>query len=88
MFAFGLLHGMGFAGALKELGLPRSEFLTALLTFNVGVEAGQMTVIAAAFTLVGWQWNSRAWYRRRVVVPASVLIACTAVYWTVERVAF
>lgn len=87
VFAFGLLHGMGFAGALNELGLPRSEFLTALLTFNVGVEAGQLAVIAAAFLLVGWQCGSRAWYRRRVVVPASVLIACTAGYWTIERVA-
>ena len=47
VFAFGLLHGMGFAGALKELGLPRSEFVTALLTFNVGVEAGQLAVIGA-----------------------------------------
>src|SRR5207247_6004814 len=54
VFAFGLLHGLGFAGALKELGLPRSEFLTALLTFNVGVEAGQLAVIGAAFMLVGW----------------------------------
>ena len=48
VFAFGLLHGMGFAGVLKDLGLPRSEFLTALLTFNVGVEAGQLAVIALA----------------------------------------
>ena len=54
VFAFGLLHGMGFAGALKELGLPRSEFVTALVTFNVGVEAGQLAVIGAAFLLVGW----------------------------------
>ena len=88
VFAFGLLHGMGFAGVLKEIGLPRSEFLTALVTFNVGVEAGQLTVIAAAFLLIGWQCNRHVWYRRRVVVPASVLIACTALYWTVERVAF
>lgn len=86
VFSFGLLHGMGFAGALKELGLPRSDFLTALLTFNLGVEAGQLAVIAAAFLLVGWQCH-RAWYRQRVVVPASILIACTAVYWTVERLA-
>ena len=88
VFAFGLLHGMGFAGALRELGLPRSEFLTALLTFNVGVEAGQLAVIATAFALVGWQWGTCDWYRRRVVVPASVLIACTAAYWTVERLSF
>lgn len=88
VFGFGLLHGMGFAGALRELGLPRSEFLTALLTFNVGVEAGQLAVIGAAFLLVGWHWGARAWYRSRIVVPASLLIACTAVYWTFERLPF
>ena len=87
VFAFGLLHGMGFAGALQELGLPPSEFLTALLTFNIGVEAGQLAVIAAAFLLFGLGSHC-AWYRARVVVPASVVIACTAVYWTVERLAF
>jgi hypothetical protein len=85
VFAFGLLHGMGFAGALKELELPRSEFLTALLAFNAGVEGGQLAVICAAFLLVGWHYSQRPWYRSRVVVPASVLIACTAIYWTVER---
>jgi hydrogenase/urease accessory protein HupE len=86
VFAFGLLHGMGFAGALKDLGLPRSEFLTALLTFNVGVEAGQLAVIAAAFAVVGWYCTRQGWYRNRIVVPASALIACTAIYWTVERI--
>jgi hydrogenase/urease accessory protein HupE len=85
VFGFGLLHGMGFAGALKELGLPRSEFVTALLTFNAGVEAGQLAVIGAAFTLVGWHYTDRTWYRSRVVIPASMLIACTAVYWTIQR---
>jgi len=85
VFGFGLLHGMGFAGALKELGLPRSEFVTALLTFNVGVEAGQLAVIGTAFLLVGWYSADRVWYRRRIVVPASTLIACTAVYWTIQR---
>jgi hypothetical protein len=86
VFAFGLLHGMGFAGALQELGLPRSEFLTALITFNVGVEAGQLAVIGAAFLLVGWCAAHREWYRRWIVIPSSALIALTAVYWTVERV--
>jgi hypothetical protein len=85
VFVFGLLHGMGFAGALKELGLPRSEFVTALLTFNVGVEAGQLAVIGAAFMLVGWHCANRAWYRSRIVVPVSTLIAGTAVCWTIQR---
>jgi hydrogenase/urease accessory protein HupE len=85
VFAFGLLHGMGFAGALKELGLPRGEFATALLTFNLGVEAGQLAVIGTAFLLVGWHYSDRAWYRSRIVVPASILIACTSAYWTITR---
>ncbi|HJZ70755.1 MAG TPA: HupE/UreJ family protein [Vicinamibacterales bacterium] len=88
VFAFGLLHGLGFAGALKELGLPRSEFVTALLTFNLGVEAGQLAVIGTAFLLVGWSCAHRAWYRARIVVPASALIACVAIYWTIERLRF
>jgi hydrogenase/urease accessory protein HupE len=88
VFGFGLLHGMGFAGALKELGLPRSEFATALLTFNIGVEAGQLAVIGTAFLFIGWHCANRPWYRRRIAIPASTLIACTAVYWTIERVSF
>jgi hypothetical protein len=88
VFAFGLLHGMGFAGVLKEVGLPRSEFVTALLTFNVGVEVGQLAVIGAAFMLVGWTCANRAWYHSRIVVPMSTLIACIAVYWTIERLSF
>lgn len=88
VFAFGLLHGMGFAGALKDLGLPRSEFLTALLSFNVGVETGQLAVIGTAFILIGWYCANRSWYRSRIVVPASAAIACLAVYWTVQRLAF
>ncbi len=85
VFAFGLLHGLGFAGALKDLGLPRSEFLTALLAFNVGVELGQLTVIAAAWALVGYAFGERVWYRRRIVIPASVGIACLGLVWTLQR---
>ena len=85
VFAFGLLHGMGFAGALKELALQRAEFVTALVTFNAGVEAGQLSVIGAAFLLIGWYGADRPWYRRRIVVPASMAIACVAVYWTIQR---
>src|SRR5437763_16715938 len=70
VFAFGLLHGMGFAGVLAELGLPRSEFLPALVSFNVGVEAGQLSVIAAAYLLVAWWAQRKPWYRHRFVMPA------------------
>ena len=86
VFGFGLLHGMGFAGVLTDLGLPRTEFVTALATFNVGVEAGQLAVIAAAFLLVGKWWGARDWYRARIAVPASIAIACAALYWTIDRI--
>ncbi len=85
VFAFGLLHGLGFAGALREIGLPRSEFLTALLGFNVGVELGQLAVISLAFVLVGHWFGDREWYRRRVVLPASAGIAACGVIWTIQR---
>lgn len=53
IFIFGLIHGLGFASALKDLGLPKSEFVTALVTFTAGVELGQVTVILAAYYLIG-----------------------------------
>jgi hydrogenase/urease accessory protein HupE len=84
VFMFGLLHGLGFAGVLRELGLPRSEFLTALLTFNLGVEAGQLTIIAAALLAVS-PFMKQGWYRQRVVIPASLFIAIVGLYWTVAR---
>jgi hydrogenase/urease accessory protein HupE len=86
VFAFGLLHGMGFAGVLKELGLPRSEFLPALVSFNVGVELGQLAVIGTAFLLVACWARTKPWYRQAFVVPASALIALTGIFWTVQRV--
>ncbi len=87
VFLFGLLHGLGFAGVLEELGLPRSQFVTALVTFNLGVEAGQLAVIAMAFAVVGWWRSAQApVYRRWVVVPASLAIAMVGAYWTVTRV--
>ena len=84
VFTFGLLHGLGFAGVLRELGLPREEFLTGLLTFNLGVEGGQLTVIAIAMLLV-WPFVHRGWYRHRVVIPASLVIAAIGIYWTITR---
>jgi hydrogenase/urease accessory protein HupE len=86
VFGFGLLHGMGFAGVLRDLGLPRSQFLTALLTFNAGVEAGQLAVIVLAFAAVVYWRRNQLTYRRLIVQPASLAIAMTGLYWTVQRV--
>ncbi|MEP0941413.1 MAG: HupE/UreJ family protein [Rhizobiaceae bacterium] len=84
VFLFGLLHGLGFAGILTEIGLPREDFILGLVTFNIGVELGQLTVIALAFLAVGWFINA-AWYRSRITIPASVGIAAMGAYWFVER---
>ena len=86
VFLFGLLHGLGFAGVLGELGMPRGQFGLALVSFNVGVELGQLSVIALATLAVGWWRRSHLErYRRWVVVPASLAIALVGLYWTVTR---
>nr|WP_245626863.1 HupE/UreJ family protein [Aestuariivita boseongensis] len=86
IFGFGLLHGLGFASVLGEFGLPAGQFVPALIGFNVGVELGQLTVIALAFLAVGYWFGQKDWYRARIAMPASVVIACVGAYWFVERV--
>ncbi len=84
VFGFGLLHGLGFAGVLMEQELPPAHFVPALIGFNVGVEVGQLLVIAAAMLAVGW-CRGRTWYRPAITIPASLAIACVGVYWAAER---
>jgi hypothetical protein len=86
VFIFGLVHGMGFAGALSELGMPRYAFGIALTAFNIGVELGQITVIMAAWLLLALPFGKKPWYRKVVVIPASVIIAVIALWWTFERI--
>lgn len=86
VFGFGLLHGLGFASVLGEFGLPDQQFYAALIGFNVGVELGQITVILAAFLTVGVWFRNKWWYRGRIAIPASVVIALIGGYWFVERV--
>jgi len=88
VFLFGLIHGMGFASALNEIGLPPNQFFTSILSFNVGVELGQIAVIAAAFALIIFPFGKKPWYRKRVVYPLSAAIALVAAWWTIERVFF
>ncbi len=86
VFLFGLLHGLGFAGVLGELGMPPGQFGLALVSFNVGVELGQLAVIGLAALAVGWWRLSRLeTYRRWVVVPVSLAIALVGLYWTAIR---
>lgn len=88
VFLFGLIHGMGFASALNEIGLPRNAFYSSLISFNIGVELGQIAVILIAYLLIGIWFSKEAWYRKRVVYPMSIAIALIAGYWTIERIFF
>lgn len=88
VFLFGLIHGLGFASSLNEIGLPRNKFLVSIISFNVGVELGQVSIILAAFLFVIKPLGKGLQYRRRVVFPLSILIGIIALYWTVQRVFF
>lgn len=84
VFCFGLLHGLGFASVLGDFGIATGRFVEALIGFNIGVELGQLSVIAIAFLLVGW-FMKKDWYRKAIAIPASLVIAAVGAYWVVER---
>ncbi|MGB3148852.1 MAG: HupE/UreJ family protein [Paracoccaceae bacterium] len=86
VFGFGLLHGLGFAGILKDFAIPNDEFLVGLLSFNIGVELGQLAIIALCFASVGIWFGKKDWYRQRIVIPGSALIALIGAFWFVQRV--
>jgi hydrogenase/urease accessory protein HupE len=82
-FIFGLVHGMGFAGALGEIGLPKHYFIGSLLTFNLGVEIGQLVIVALVLPLLLWL-RKFPWHRN-IVVIGSALIFARALWWLLER---
>ncbi|CAG7652236.1 hypothetical protein PAESOLCIP111_06485 [Paenibacillus solanacearum] len=83
-FAFGLIHGIGFAGALGEIGLPQQYFLSSLLIFNLGVEAGQLAIVVLVLPLL-IRLQRFGWYKRAVVIGGSALIFILAARWALER---
>lgn len=86
VFFFGLLHGLGFASVLTEIGLSEQYYATGLIAFNIGVELGQLTVITGCFLLVGLWFRNKSWYRQYITTPASIYIAVIACYWFIERI--
>lgn len=85
VFAFGLLHGLGFASVLADFGMEQGAFMTSLISFNIGVELGQLTILLAGYALLGYWFWQKPWYRKVVIVPASALISLIALYWMFER---
>lgn len=85
VFLFGLLHGLGFASVLTDFGMPKNDFAMALISFNVGVELGQIAVISIAFILLGFWFKNKDKYRKFIVIPGSTFISIIGIYWFLER---
>lgn len=85
-FLFGLLHGFGFAGALAEIGLPQGEVPTALLTFNLGVEAGQLIIVATVMAALAVLRRINVAWLKPVQTVAAYAIGCVAAMWLIERI--
>jgi hypothetical protein len=83
-FGFGLLHGFGFASVLADLGLPQGALLVSLVGFNVGVELGQLAIVAVFLPLAWWLRNG-LFYRRLLMLGGSAAIAALAAVWLLER---
>jgi hypothetical protein len=82
---FGLLHGLGLAGVLSDFGMPQDDFVVALVSFNVGVELGQLAVISLAFVSLSVWFRGQETYRRYVIVPGSACISIIGVFWLLDR---
>jgi hypothetical protein len=85
VFCFGLIHGLGFASSLSDIPFPKRDFIVALLGFNFGVDAGQLFVIGLAFLAVGW-FRNKPWFRSRIAVPCSLVVAAIGLFWAVQRI--
>ena len=86
IFAFGLLHGLGFASVLGDIGLADGQFMVSLISFNIGVELGQLAVLVPAFLLFGVAAGNALWYRRLIAIPSSYLIGVIGMWMLITRV--
>jgi len=85
VFGFGLLHGLGFASVLAEFGMPESAYATALISFNIGVEIGQLIILTTAFFGITYWFKNKQHFHNYITLPGSVMIGVTGLYWTWER---
>ncbi len=85
VFLFGLIHGLGFASVLSDFGMPANAFMTALISFNIGVELGQLAILIGIWLLIGYWFKNKNWYRTSISIPCSLLISIIAIYWFIQR---
>lgn len=88
VFFFGLLHGMGFASVLADFGMPESAYATALISFNLGVELGQLAILIAAYASITFWFKDKQAFYKYVTVPGSLIIGIIGLYWTWERLSW
>jgi len=88
IFIFGLLHGLGFAGVLNEIGISDGLFISSLISFNIGVEVGQISVILLSYIFISLLFQNKPWYRNRITRPLSLVIALIGFYWFFKRIFF
>ncbi|CAI8280606.1 MAG: Uncharacterised protein [Cryomorphaceae bacterium] len=86
IFIFGLLHGLGFAGVLNEIGISDGQFISSLVSFNLGVELGQICIILLSYIFIALLFQKKSWYRNRVTRPLSLIIATVGLYWFIQRI--
>ncbi|MCW9046707.1 MAG: HupE/UreJ family protein [Gammaproteobacteria bacterium] len=85
VFAFGLLHGLGFASVLADFGMPESAYATALISFNIGVEIGQLIILSSAYFCITYWFKNKQHFHNYITVPGSIIIGVTGLYWTWDR---
>lgn len=85
VFSFGLLHGLGFASVLSYYGLPKENFISLLLAFNIGVELGQLSILILAFLLMNLLLTKR-FQIDKIRVISSIIIGAIGLFWLIERV--
>ena len=87
IFFFGLIHGLGFAFVLEDIGLPTGQLILSLLSFNIGVEIAQIGLVVLAYLLMFYP-SKQLWYRKAIQIPCSIVIGLIGIYWFFERVFF
>ena len=87
IFLFGLIHGLGFAFVLEDIGLPTGQLILSLLSFNIGVEIAQIGLVILAYILMFYP-SKQLWYRKAIQIPCSLVIGLIGIYWFFERVFF
>ncbi len=85
VFAFGLLHGLGFASVLADFGMPQHAYAGALIGFNLGVEMGQLAILSSAYFGITIWFKNKQHFHIWITVPGSVLIGITGLYWSWDR---